>query len=268
MTKDSFVFYRDWHEGLKNLPSEVKVELYDAIVAFALDGIEIELSPTAKIVFGFIRPRIQKDLEKYQNILNIRSEAGRRGAISKEQKKQMLAKVANAAEEKQTQANSASASYNDMICNDMICNDNNEDASASLSARTDSTDSIDYVSIMTHYNEAVHGKAMAKCVKVTEGRKNAIRARIREFGLDQVLLAIDIASASAFLNGHNDKNWRADFDFVFRASSMAKILEHKYDDTTSTTYATDKQNSQSRAIQAGSEAFSDLLQEIEERRRT
>ena len=55
--KDSFVFYRDWMNGLRGLDNTLKAELLDAIISYGLDGEETELSPTAKLVFEFIKPK-------------------------------------------------------------------------------------------------------------------------------------------------------------------------------------------------------------------
>lgn len=69
---------------------------------------------------------------------------------------------------------------------------------------------------------------MPKVEKITEARKKAIRARIKEHGKVKVMEALKMAGDSKFLNGNNDRNWTADFDFVFTASKFVKILEGAY----------------------------------------
>lgn len=36
--------------------------------------------------------------------------------------------------------------------------------------------------------------------------------------------------ASSFMKGENDRNWRADFDWIMKPTNMCKVLEGKYDD--------------------------------------
>jgi hypothetical protein len=55
-----------------------------------------------------------------------------------------------------------------------------------------------------------------------------MNARIREYGLDKVIFVIRTAGESQFLNGANDRGWKADFDWVLKPSSFLNILEGKY----------------------------------------
>ena len=86
--------------------------------------------------------------------------------------------------------------------------------------------------IVRFYNDTVRKTSVSKCVAITEKRKHAIKLRIKEFGIDKVKEAITIVASSSFCNGHNDRNWIADFDFVFNANKMTKILEGKFTDKT------------------------------------
>lgn len=113
----------------------------------------------------------------------------------------------------------------------------------------------DYKEIQEFYNRTIEGTNLPKCIKITENRKNAIRARMKEFGRENLFLAITKAAESAFLNGSNDRNWQANFDWVFNSQNMAKILECKYDNDK---YGTGRQINQSRAAQAGIGAFKQL----------
>lgn len=111
-----------------------------------------------------------------------------------------------------------------------IKENNKEDIVLSPAETGDGGGSVRYKEILDYYNRACSSCNLVRCVKLTDRRKDAIRARVKEFGLRHVFRAIDIASQSAFMNGHNDRNWKADFDFVFNANKMARILENKYTD--------------------------------------
>ena len=104
--RNSFVFYADWVEILMDYPAEVRLEVYDAVMWYAVSGKLSELKPQAKMAFSFIRKQIDRDNEKYDEIIVKRSEAGRKGGKNK----QTQAKQANASKTskcKQTQANQA-----------------------------------------------------------------------------------------------------------------------------------------------------------------
>lgn len=62
-------------------------------------------------------------------------------------------------------------------------------------------------------------------------RKKAVAARWRTYkSLDVFEELFEIAEASSFLKGANNRNWSADFDWMMKTSNFPKILEHKYDD--------------------------------------
>lgn len=68
-------------------------------------------------------------------------------------------------------------------------------------------------------------------IKEIDGkRKQAIAARWRTYkSLDVFEELFEIAEASLFLKGNNDRNWSADFDWMMRPTNFSKILERKYD---------------------------------------
>lgn len=69
---DSFVFYRSFHEALKDLPLEEYGAIMFAINEYALNGVEPELSGAAKMAFTLIKPQIDAN--------NYRKESGQKGA--------------------------------------------------------------------------------------------------------------------------------------------------------------------------------------------
>ena len=89
---------------------------------------------------------------------------------------------------------------------------------------------IDYSAIMRDFNARFAGVLPAVTV-MTEKRKAAVKARIGEHGMDSIAKVFDNIAASGFLKGHNDHNWKADFDWVFRPTNYVKILEGNYTKT-------------------------------------
>lgn len=85
---------------------------------------------------------------------------------------------------------------------------------------------IDFANIL----DAFHVKC-AKMPRVTllnQSRKNTIKARISEAGEHNVMKMIENAGLSEFLNGKNERNWIANFDWLFKPANFAKVLEGNY----------------------------------------
>jgi predicted phage replisome organizer len=88
-------------------------------------------------------------------------------------------------------------------------------------------DKINYQEIVDLYNDTC--VSLCHVNKLTDSRKRAIRSRLKNYSLEEITKAFQKAEASDFLKGDNNKNWIADFDFVMRDASLAKILEGSYD---------------------------------------
>lgn len=69
---------------------------------------------------------------------------------------------------------------------------------------------------------------LAQVQKLTEKRKIAINKLLKEINLEQFKEICAIANKSDFLTGNNDRNWKADFDFIIRPDKAVSILEGKY----------------------------------------
>lgn len=71
-----------------------------------------------------------------------------------------------------------------------------------------------------------------KVLKVTEGRKKKVEARLKDVGYDNLIKSFDIGSRSKFLTGQTkDSDWKADFDwFIANDTNAFKVIEGKYSD--------------------------------------
>lgn len=78
------------------------------------------------------------------------------------------------------------------------------------------------------YNEAAQrsGWCVVKdLAKVSEARKQAVRARLREHGMEGWVAQLARAEEMPFLRGENDRGWRMGIDYFARPSGWAKIEE-------------------------------------------
>lgn len=76
--KKSFIFNVEWQEILLGYPSEVRLEVYDAIIEYVASGTILELKPMVKMAFSFIKKEIDYNTCKYNDIVAKRSEAGKK----------------------------------------------------------------------------------------------------------------------------------------------------------------------------------------------
>ena len=66
-------------------------------------------------------------------------------------------------------------------------------------------------------------------MKLSEARKKAVRARLNTgYAVDDFRKLFEMAEASDFLKGKNQRNWRATFDWLIQDNNMTKVLEGKY----------------------------------------
>lgn len=77
--KKSFIFNVEWQEILLDYPSEVRLEVYDAIIEYVASGTLTELKPMAKMAFSFIKKEIDFNNDRYNDIITKRSQAGKKG---------------------------------------------------------------------------------------------------------------------------------------------------------------------------------------------
>ena len=88
-------------------------------------------------------------------------------------------------------------------------------------------DKVEYDSVIEDYHTLC--PKMSKVQVLSEMRKKHIHARLTEFGREKITEAFRIAGQSSFLNGVNDRAWKADFDWMVKPENFIKVMEGKYD---------------------------------------
>lgn len=66
-------------------------------------------------------------------------------------------------------------------------------------------------------------------------RGGMLRSRVKEYGVDGVLEAIENVRKSDFLKGQNSKSWVITFDWFVKPNNFVKVLEGNYDSQTAET---------------------------------
>lgn len=69
-----------------------------------------------------------------------------------------------------------------------------------------------------------------RLTKLSDSRKKSIRARLKQYSIDDFKRLFQMAEDSSFLKGHNGRNWSATFDWLIKDANMAKVLDGNYVD--------------------------------------
>lgn len=104
------------------------------------------------------------------------------------------------------------------------------------------------------FNSIAGKTGWAKVQRLTEARKGQLRARLKEAGgLVGWNEAIERGSRSKFLNGANDRGWKANFDFFISQQKFTNLMEGSYDDRPipATGHATNGNGARAHQILAG-----------------
>lgn len=274
----SFLFNIEWVEVLDGYPKEVRHEVLDGVLEYMRSGKIIEMKPLAKMAFSFIKRELDYNNERYESMVSKRSEAGRKGGLSKgktvaapdggsasedrpdsdnadaddlsdKQGEANEANQASASFAKQTEANEANAFFAKHNDNDNeydYDNDirdkegnktdavaSNPPAAPSKGNKEDKADNVPYERIRQLWNETC--KALNAVHVLSKSRKAKISVRVTEMGgvekaMETIGELFRKVSASKFLNGDNDRSWKASFDWLFENDkNWVKVMEGNYD---------------------------------------
>ncbi len=66
-------------------------------------------------------------------------------------------------------------------------------------------------------------------LKLSDSRKKAIKARLNDFGFEDIKRAFALTEQSDFLKGTNTNGWQAGFDWLMKPANLTKVLEGNYE---------------------------------------
>lgn len=97
---------------------------------------------------------------------------------------------------------------------------------------TDNTISKDIVSStkVQQVIDAWNAVGLQKVISIKQGtnRHKLFNARVKQYGLDNILKAIENIASSTFLKGQNKKGWVITFDWFIAPNNFIKVLEGNY----------------------------------------
>lgn len=193
MERDSFVFYRSFAECIQELDPAVQIECYNAIVNYALDGIEPDDNGVVMAIFKAFKPQIDANNRRYEN--------GKRGGRKPK--------------DNQTETKPKPK-------------DNQTITKPEPNVNVNVNDNVNvYIHIRDMYNETC--VSYPKVTTLSEKRKKALSARLKVYSVDDFKRLFTKAEESDFLKGSNKSNWSATFDWLICDANMAKVLDGNYD---------------------------------------
>ena len=257
--KESYMLYRGWNPLFESLPKEQLGELFYAICCYQ-SGKEYEIkNQFVKGVFEMVLMQFQKDEANYKEKCEIRVKNGKKGAENRWQdnsKCQTEENTDDSENGKNGKCHSEDGKNGKCYFSHtekksemakMAIEDEDEDedilppysppkgGEADSSLRSESRQNIDdytppkpertdYQGVLDAYHECC--PSFPAVIKLTETRKRAIKARLKDYGLEEIKRAFSLAGQSDFLKGSS--GWQASFDWLMKPANMTKVLEGNY----------------------------------------
>ena len=239
MEKNSFILYNSYGSTFDALTDEEAGRLIKYIFHYEEYGDVPDAAEDRllSILFMQIRASLDACSKKYDETREKRAASGRRHKGNQYNKtEQNGTNGTNVPTDEQNGTNGTDIVYD--IDND-IDNDIDIDVpkgtinidssnEESLSPSAGDSPSVPYDYIVDFFNNETKGVFGVIKKPLGKTRKDHIRARVREFGLDGMVEVIRRASRSYFLKGQ--KGFKATFDWLILPSNFEKVLSGNYDD--------------------------------------
>ena len=196
--QDSMIFYKSFFDAINNVDDkEVQLQVYKAIFEFSLLEQEPELDGLAYTLFILIKPQLSANLK--------RREDGRKGGRPK-----------TIGFEKE----------NHRFLENETIGLVNEKPNVNVNVNENVNDNV-YSKIFEAYNQKNN---LIKCKTLTKTRVDALKELLESFSEDEIVEVFEIANNTPWLYGKNEKNWKADFDWLTDSKNFCRVQDGRYAD--------------------------------------
>ena len=176
-----------------------------------------ELDAVSDMAFCFIRSQMERDQQAYEE----KCELGRQNGIKGGRPRKTQGFLENPTVFTETQKTQGKGKGKGKGEEEYIKKD--------ISNEISQKDRFPYKEITDLYNQICTD--LPACVKLSESRKKAIRARLTSgYTVEDFKTLFQKTKDSSFLAGRNNRNWIASFDWLIKDGNMAKVLEGTFDD--------------------------------------
>ena len=259
--KNSFLFMDSWITLFQSMPSQEAGDLIKAVCDFST-GKQAEIeNPLVLAMFNLIKKQMEENKENYKAKCEKQAEYGKMGSEKRWGKTQKQEKSKENSDSIAKDSYPISEDSYPIPKDSYPINsdrvewhkeeeeekeeEKEEDilppysppkgGEADSSLRSESRQNIDdytppkpertdYQGVLDAYHECCPG--FPAVIKLIETRKRAIKARLKDYGLDEIKRAFSLAGQSDFLKGSS--GWQASFDWLMKPANMTKVLEGNY----------------------------------------
>ena len=262
--KKSWLFYKTWNNMFLKLPNAEAGELVKAMCALE-EGEEYTIkNPILEAVFYTIKEQMLANTERFYKEKERRQNASKKGVEARAEKKKqsdnesltsgqrivnqsltngqpivnesLTNRLPNATyKDKDKNKDKDKVEDKDKVKNILPPYSPPKGGEADSSLRSESRQNIDdytppkpertdYQGVLDAYHECC--PSFPVVIKLTETRKRAIKARLKDYGLEEIKRAFSLAGQSDFLKGSS--GWQASFDWLMKPANMTKVLEGNY----------------------------------------
>lgn len=228
--KTAMLLPYEFEQIFKSLPLEQAGLLILALYQYEHEEVEPDFSDNEILQFSWkthIKPKIDEYKEKYKKTCEVRREAGSKGGKSN-QEKQKQAKQANATFDKQNEKKVANQADIDRDIDGDIDRDNNINNTNVL---FDQQELVEQDKPKSEYSEIMEAwnRLPVTNIKAIKGtRLMMLKARLKDYTIDEILSAISNIRESPFLLGQNNKGWQITFDWFIKPNNFVKVYEGNY----------------------------------------
>lgn len=204
-TKKSFLVYYDNEIIVCRLSDDEAGKLFKSLFPYAKEQIkpDFENSPALAMAFDVLSMAVDRDIERYSQRC--------------EKNRENIRKRWNKNNTNVCEGNEPYTKHTDR--------DRDKDRDRD---RDKDRDIINYQQIADMYNDTC--VSFPRLSKLSDSRKKAIKARLKQYSIEDFQRLFEMAERSSFLKGQNGRNWSASFDWMIKDANMAKILDGNYSD--------------------------------------
>lgn len=218
---NGFTFFRNYYDIVDNLPEDQKKEMLVAIVDYVFNDKEPSFDGVLLAVFNAIRMGLDTSKNRAGNARNRGEKPSQNQKQIKTKSKQNQKEIKTKSNENQKSSSDLSYSYSNSYSNSLSILENK-----GVGEETFSNAQIEKV-VVDNWNKI----GLSHVQSLSKSRKDKIRLRVKEQGLERVLEAFRRVEQSSFLMGDNKQGWKCTFDWLFaNDSNIVKVLEGNYDD--------------------------------------
>lgn len=237
MARAYFQVYFSYEEPLKSLSYEQIGKIFMAMFQYEKTKEKPELDPVSDMAFYFIRSQMERDQQAYEEKCKRSRQNGMKGGRPRKSEKSR-GFLENRPVFPETQKTQRFLENQTVFLETQKSQgegegegkgEGKEYIKKDISNEISQKDRLPYKEITDLYNQIC--TELPSCVKLSESRKKAIRARLSSgYTVEDFKTLFQKTKDSSFLTGGNNRNWIAGFDWLIKDGNMAKVLEGTFDD--------------------------------------